>query len=59
MEKKLLVIYYSQTGQLLDIVKSVTKPMSETNQVKLYFEELKPKPAFPFPWSANQFFQIG
>ena len=57
MEKKLLVIYYSQTGQLLDIVKSVTKPMSETNQVKLYFEELKPKPAFPFPWSANQFFQ--
>jgi hypothetical protein len=57
MEKKLLVIYYSQTGQLLDIVKSITKPISADNQVKLYVEELKPKPAFPFPWSAKQFFQ--
>jgi hypothetical protein len=55
MEKKLLVIYYSQTGQLLEIVKSVTKPLE--NKVQLVFEELKPKPAFPFPWSSNQFFQ--
>src|ERR1035437_1485666 len=46
MEKKLLVIYYSQTGQLLDIVKSVTKPMSETNQVKLYFVIFSPKENF-------------
>jgi hypothetical protein len=57
MEKKLLVIYYSQTGQLLDIVKSITKPISADKQVKLFFEELKPNPAFPFPWSAKQFFQ--
>jgi hypothetical protein len=57
MEKKVLVIYYSQTGQLFDIVKSITKPLAEANTVKLYFEELKPKPPFPFPWTAEQFFQ--
>jgi hypothetical protein len=31
--------------------------MAADNQVKLYFEELKPKPAFPFPWTSKEFFQ--
>jgi hypothetical protein len=56
MEKKVLVVYYSQTGQLFDIVKSITKPLAD-NEIKLYFEELKPKPAFPFPWTGKQFFE--
>jgi len=57
MEKKVLIVYYTQTGQMLDILKSIVKPLAATSHIKLYYEELKPKPAFPFPWSANQFFQ--
>lgn len=57
MSKKILVIYYSQTGQLREIVESVTAPMAADQDIKLIIEELKPKPPFPFPWTADEFFQ--
>jgi hypothetical protein len=57
MPKKVLVVYYTQTGQLREIVNSITKPMAADSEIILTFEELKPKPAFPFPWSADEFFQ--
>jgi hypothetical protein len=57
MPKKVLVVYYTQTGQLRDIVSSITAPLAAEDDVTLVFEELKPKPAFPFPWTADQFFQ--
>jgi hypothetical protein len=53
--KKVLILYYSQTGQLRQIVDSVTAPMK--NDCELFFEELKPVPTFPFPWSSSSFFQ--
>lgn len=57
MSKKILVVYYSQTGQLLEIVRSVTGPLSEENGIEIVFETLRPKPPFPFPWSSDEFFQ--
>ena len=57
MPKKVFVVYYTQTGQLRDIVSSITAPLAAEDDVTLVFEELKPKPAFPFPWTADQFFQ--
>jgi hypothetical protein len=54
--KKILIIYYSQTGQIKEIVDSVTAPLKKDNQ--LFFEELKPVPAYPFPWSSMSFFQV-
>jgi hypothetical protein len=57
MPKKVLVVYYTQTGQLREIVNSVTAPLAAEDDVILVFEELKPKPDFPFPWPADQFFQ--
>lgn len=56
--KKILIIHYSQTGQLTDIVKSVTAPFKENETVSIIYEEIKPKPAFPFPWSATQFCDV-
>ncbi|MBI4767495.1 MAG: dialkylresorcinol condensing enzyme DarA [Deltaproteobacteria bacterium] len=53
--KKALIIYYSQTGQLKKIVDSVTSPLRE--DFELVFEELKPVPAYPFPWRGLQFYQ--
>lgn len=54
--KKILIIYYSQTGQLKEIVDSVTGPLK--NECRLYFEKLKPVPAYPFPWNGMPFFQV-
>jgi len=56
--KKILIIHYSQTGQLTDIVKSVTAPFEKDETVSITYEEIKPKPAFPFPWSATQFCDV-
>ncbi|HJZ40459.1 MAG TPA: hypothetical protein VJ203_08855 [Bacteroidales bacterium] len=57
MPKKVLVVYYTQTGQLREIVSSITAPLATEDDITLVFEELKPKPGFPFPWPADQFFQ--
>jgi hypothetical protein len=57
MPKKVLIVYYTQTGQLRDIVRSITGPLDADNEVSLVFEELKPKPPFPFPWNSDEFFQ--
>ena len=54
--KKILIIYYTQTGQLKQIVDSVTSPLSQDYQ--LFFEELKPDPLYPFPWRGMPFFQV-
>lgn len=56
--KKILIIHYSQTGQLTDIVKSVTAPFKKNEAVSIIYEEIKPKPAFPFPWSATRFCDV-
>ncbi len=58
MTKKILVVYYTQTGQLRNIVQSLTKPLADDGAYELHFEELKPKPPFPFPYNADEFFQV-
>lgn len=54
--KKILVIYYSQTGQLTDITKSLLSPQAASPDISLTFHEIKPVVPYPFPWTALQFF---
>jgi len=54
-KKKALVVYYTQSGQLKDIIDSVCLPLQE--EFEFTYEELKPKPAFPFPWTGMSFYQ--
>nr|WP_321400478.1 dialkylrecorsinol condensing enzyme [uncultured Desulfobacter sp.] len=56
--KKILVIHYSQTGQLTDIVESILAPLRKNEDVSMIYEEIKPNPGFPFPWSATQFCDV-
>ncbi|MFO7613271.1 MAG: hypothetical protein R6W71_01380 [Bacteroidales bacterium] len=53
--KKILVLYYTQTGQLRQIIDSVAAPL--VGEFQVIFEELKPDPPFPFPWNGMPFFQ--
>ena len=56
--KRVLVVSYSQTGQLTQIVRSVLGPLAESGQVELVFEELRPVPPYPFPWTALAFADV-
>lgn len=55
--KKILVVYYTQTGQLKNIVDSVLSPLTqETSGIVVDTIEIKPVKPFPFPWTLKDFF---
>jgi hypothetical protein len=57
MKKNILVIYYTQTGQLEDIVKNVAKPFENKNEeYDVTYYNIKLKEDFVFPWSSDVFF---
>jgi hypothetical protein len=51
--KKVLVITYSQSGQLDEIVDNILKPLRD--EVEISYEKLKPIPDYPFPWTDMTF----
>ncbi len=53
--KKVLIFYYSQSGQQLSILQSLTRPIQQAGH-EVHIEEIKPMEKYPFPWSAYQFF---
>ena len=55
--KKVLVIYYTQTGQLQNAVKSTLAPLEKAG-VSIDYLHIKPKKAYPYPWSYMEFFDI-
>ena len=57
MAKNILVTYYTQTGQLEEIVKNITKPFRENQEeFTVTYYQIKPKSDFPFPWPSDVFF---
>lgn len=55
--KKIVVFYYTQTGQALDILKSMNQPLVEAGHQVVY-KEIVPERPFPFLWSKNNFFEV-
>ena len=53
--KEVLIVYYSQTGQLLNILKNVASTLSGEN-VNVSYYEISPKKDFPFPWKQEEFY---
>jgi len=51
--KNILVITYSQSGQLDQIVESILKPMKD--KVQVFYQQLKPIPDYPWPWPGITF----
>lgn len=54
--KKVLVIYYSQSGQLESIAKKIAKPFLDSTDFKVDFYEIQLEKPFPFPWNKTAFF---
>lgn len=57
MKKNILVIYYSQTGQLEDIVRNIAKPFeTQREEYDVTYYNIKLKEDFPYPWPGDVFF---
>ena len=57
MSKKILVIYYSQSGQLGDIIANLTAPLTEADNI-IETIRVQPATAYPFPWKGKSFFAV-
>ncbi len=53
--KKVLVISYSQTGQLTNLTNNFIKPLQDNNNIELFYKNIEPKKPFPFPWTLMTF----
>lgn len=56
MKKRVLVLGYSQTGQLSRLVGSIVQPLRESDEIEVLEREIEPHEPFPFPWPFLQFF---
>lgn len=56
--KKILVIYYSQSGQVFDICKSVFSEIDNFYDIEITYKQIKPIPEYPFPWTFDSFFDV-
>nr|WP_294931431.1 dialkylrecorsinol condensing enzyme DarA [uncultured Flavobacterium sp.] len=54
--KNVLVIYYSQSGQLESIARNIAKPFLNSEDIKVTFHEIQLENPFPFPWNKTTFF---
>lgn len=54
--KRVLLIQYSQTGQLARVAESVIAPLSNADDVLVDQQSIEPQTPYPFPWSFLDFF---
>jgi hypothetical protein len=56
--RNVLVIYFTQSGQLAEIAHNIAKPLEESAEVNVHFHEIKMEKPFPFPWNKEAFFDV-
>jgi hypothetical protein len=54
--KNVLVIYYSQSGQLESIARNIAMPLLNSSEINVLFHEIELVKPFPFPWNNDAFF---
>ena len=57
MDKKVLAIYYTQSGQMRDIINSFTAPIAEAGAI-VEKVQVRPVVEYKFPWKGNHFFSV-
>lgn len=53
--KEVLVIYYSQTGQLFSILENIAKEIKGEN-IRISYYQIIPEPDYDFPWPKEKFY---
>ena len=54
--RSVLLVQYSQTGQVTDVARHIIAPLLDDPNVDVTIETLRPRTAYPFPWPILQFF---
>ncbi len=54
--KKVLVLYYSQSGQLSKMAESVAAPLIDNPGIEVDYCSITPVKAYPYPWPFYEFF---
>lgn len=54
--KKVLILYYSQSGQLKNVLDNFIAPMQKDSTIRCDYKEIKPINPFPYPWKFYEFF---
>jgi len=54
--KNILVLYYTQSGQLKEIVDNLVQPLQENCTID--YCQIEPEHPFPFPWNNKDFFNV-
>jgi len=53
--KRVLLVHFSQTGQLARVARRLTSPLAAAGDMELVEEVLRPRRPYPFPWPAWRF----
>jgi hypothetical protein len=53
--KRVLVLNYSQTGQLTEITQRILAPLEQDDSIAVHIETLRPVKPYPFPWGFFSF----
>ena len=53
---KVVVFYYTQTGQALEIAQKICEPLTAKG-LQVIYKEIIPEDPFPFPWTIRSFLQ--
>ena len=54
--KKVLVVQYSQSGQLIDVLSNIVAPLLADPRLAVQIETVRPVRPYPFPWPILRFF---
>ena len=52
---RVLVLHYSQTGQLSRVLQSVVAPLQQSDAVEVVCQDIQPLENYPFPWPFFRF----
>ncbi len=55
--KEVLIIYYSQSGQLTEILENLAAGLQDGNTNITYYR-IRPETEYPFPWKAEEFYGV-
>ncbi len=56
--KKVLILYYSQSGQLKNVLDNFISPMQQDSNISCDYKAIVPKKAYPYPWKYYAFFDV-
>lgn len=56
--KKVLILYYSQSGQLKNVLDNFIAPMQKDSTIRCDYKKIIPIKPYPYPWKFYKFFDI-